>query len=211
MLSLRGDTVVRQPLVDERTGSLLCWNGEAWKIGHEIITGNDGQAVFNLMLQATERPAKFGKLDSGLYSSTLVAFVTAVRTILGPFSFMFYDENFQRIFYARDFLGRRSLLVREECSGDLIISSVPGDASNEWAELDTDGIYMMDINHAPKTTIESVNELNVQKKQLTAVSCFPWDFTTNPPITMTSLVSETNLLNRAYPNNYSASTANFHS
>ena len=197
VLSLRSDTVVRQPLVDERTGSLLCWNGEAWKIGHEIITGNDGQAVFHLMLRATERSAKLDKFDSGLYSSTLIAFVTAVRSIIGPFSFIFYDENFQRIFYARDFLGRRSLLVRGECLDDLIISSVPGDASNEWVELDTDGIYMMDVNLAPKTTIESVNELNVQKKQLTAVSCFPWDFLNNSPNTRTSLVSMTNLLRKA--------------
>src|SRR4051794_31814609 len=53
VLALRGGHVTAQPFLDASSGSALCWNGEAWKIGPDPVIGNDGQAVFNLLIQAS--------------------------------------------------------------------------------------------------------------------------------------------------------------
>ena len=46
VLALRGDHVVRQPLEEQvDVGSVLCWNGEAWRIGGCPVSGNDGEAI----------------------------------------------------------------------------------------------------------------------------------------------------------------------
>ncbi|KMU78919.1 asparagine synthetase domain- containing protein 1 [Coccidioides immitis RMSCC 3703] len=57
VLALRGDHVEAQPLVDPSSQSVLCWNGEAWKISNEIISGNDTHRVFQLFLESV-RPSE---------------------------------------------------------------------------------------------------------------------------------------------------------
>ena len=176
-----------QPLVDEQTGSLLCWNGEAWKIGNQAITGNDSQAVFDLMLRATQ---KSGKAIPDLHSMTQAAFVAAVQSIVGPFSFIFYDHNFQRIFYSRDILGRRSLLIKKERGfKEVAISSVSDGTSKEWVEVEPNGIYMMDLIVTPDTLVETDTPLKFPNQNSDADSCFPWNCAIGQPLTMPSLVS----------------------
>jgi len=53
VLALRGGYVTAQPFKDYHSDSLLCWNGEAWKIGTEKVTGNDGQAIFDALVRAS--------------------------------------------------------------------------------------------------------------------------------------------------------------
>src|SRR4051794_20595656 len=52
VLALRGGHVTPQPFVDTKSGSVLCWNGEAWSIGSEPIAGNDGQSIFDALTKA---------------------------------------------------------------------------------------------------------------------------------------------------------------
>lgn len=143
VLSLRGTTVVAQPLHDESTGSVLCWNGEAWSIRGAAVTGNDAEAVFHLLLKASHD------------TSAVIQLLSQIR---GPYAVVFYDAVNKRVFYGRDCLGRRSLLTKSTSDGSLVLSSVCDNATGEaWTEVEADGIYVVDcktqyqfsITHVP--------------------------------------------------------------
>lgn len=140
VLSLRGDHVARQPLVDQATGSVLCWNGEAWKIRGREVHGNDGEAIMSLLGEASRsrtRPTD----DDG---TSVLRVLRVLRDIEGPFAFIYYDKAAGRLFYGRDRLGRRSLLVK---TGDpFVLASIADDcAAGDWAEVEADGIYVLEL------------------------------------------------------------------
>ncbi|KAH0438213.1 asparagine synthase related protein [Colletotrichum camelliae] len=131
VLSLRGDHVTKQPFRDASSGSVLCWNGEAWKIGGKPVQGNDGEAVFALLIAASSRAAGED------------AVLDALRTVEGPFAFVYYDASSSRLFFSRDRLGRRSLLLNRK--DGLRLSSIAESTSPEWSEVEANGIYVVDI------------------------------------------------------------------
>lgn len=132
VLALRGDHVAKQPLVDEGTGSVLCWNGEAWKIQGKPVEGNDGEAVLRLLLEASRSEASHS------------AVIEALRAIEGPFAFMYLDKRASRIYYGRDRLGRRSLLYKQGETFSLSsIADVPADG---WQEVEAEGIYDISLS-----------------------------------------------------------------
>jgi asparagine synthetase B (glutamine-hydrolysing) len=140
VLSLRGQSIVEQPLRDAETESVLCWNGEAWSIGDEVVTGNDSQIVFQKL-----RSASSGAENS---ETTMQAVVTLLASIRGPFAFVFYNAPRKLLYYGRDCLGRRSLLRKTTKDGNLILSSVCDNANGEsWDEVEADGIYLLDLSH----------------------------------------------------------------
>ncbi|KAL9597269.1 MAG: hypothetical protein Q9219_005250 [cf. Caloplaca sp. 3 TL-2023] len=144
VLSLRGTQVVEQPLRDPASGSILCWNGEAWKIHDRAIEGNDAEAVLKLLLQAV------GLEDSSapLINSMAVghAIVQALSCISGPYAFIFYHAKSGNIFYGRDLLGRRSLLKRKGQAGSITLSSVRnGSSAGAWIEVEADGIHAIHL------------------------------------------------------------------
>jgi hypothetical protein len=150
VLSLRGEGITRQPQEDPDSGSLLCWNGEAWKNGDEIIDGNDSQAVFELFLKAI-RPSEPG-CDHAAYSydQNMQCIIGAIASISGPYAFVFYDAPHQRIFFGRDALGRRSLAIRSGLPGNISVSSICGSTDiGAWTEVEADGVYMLDLRTAP--------------------------------------------------------------
>jgi asparagine synthetase B (glutamine-hydrolysing) len=133
VLSLRGDTIVRQPLVDAESGSVLCWNGEAWSIGGTRVEGNDSEAVFRLLLEAA-RSSRRGILD-------------AFSSIRGPFSCVFYDGRQRGLFFGRDVLGRRSMVKSMTPQGDFVLCSVPHlSADATCAEVEADGMYVVSLS-----------------------------------------------------------------
>lgn len=142
VLSLRGDHIYEQPLVDSTSGSVLCWNGEAWKIGGERVTENDTVLVFGLLRQAVEPVPRETETD------VLSRLVGAISQISGPFSFVFYDGFRSRVYYGRDVLGRRSLLSGYSREGVFEICSVCDNLdTNGFEEIQSDGIRMIDIEH----------------------------------------------------------------
>lgn len=146
VLALRGSSLVPQPLVDDDSGSILCWNGEAWEIGQEPVTGNDSLAVFQLFRDACTQS-----------SDTCSAVVRCVSLIRGPYAFVFYDAISRRLFYGRDCLGRRSLLQSSNGAGDLALSSIcDNQVSDNWHEVEADGIYMVDLDTFNTTHIPYV-------------------------------------------------------
>ena len=145
VLALRGDHVEVQPLVDSQSQSVLCWNGEAWKIAGETVQGNDACQVFRLLLDAVQ---SHNDLDQDVAANLLEKVAQAIRRISGPFSFIFYDGVGSRIFYGRDYLGRRSLLHGCDSEGNFKIASVcDGTLSKHFEEVRTDGIHVIDVSH----------------------------------------------------------------
>jgi asparagine synthetase B (glutamine-hydrolysing) len=137
VLSLRGTEIVSQPLVDASTASVLCWNGEAWSINRDAVTGNDSKLVFDRLLKACADASRSSK-------SAVVELLSHIR---GPYAIVFYDATNNHIYYGRDCLGRRSLLHTSTPDGALVLSSVCDNATGEaWAEVEANGIYFVDLN-----------------------------------------------------------------
>ncbi|KAK4103437.1 hypothetical protein N658DRAFT_505137 [Parathielavia hyrcaniae] len=157
VLALRGGHVARQPLTDDdddddddddaRTGSgsgsVMCWNGEAWRVdGRAVGVGeNDGEVVFARLLAAASS-------DGG---SGVEAVLEVLRGIEGPFAFVFYDASAGRVFFGRDRLGRRSLLLTASVVGGrrgLALCSVAAPGEDGWREVEADGVYVMTVGEA---------------------------------------------------------------
>ncbi|TGJ81070.1 hypothetical protein E0Z10_g7703 [Xylaria hypoxylon] len=137
VLALRGDHVAKQPLEENvGVGSVLCWNGEAWRIDGQPVCGNDGEAVFST-LQSSTSPSR----------QVREAHVLAVlRSIEGPFAFVYYDFAAGRVYYGRDRLGRRSLLIKTAGNANSItLSSIASVPTDGWVEVSSGGIWSIDL------------------------------------------------------------------
>lgn len=136
VLSMRGGAIVSQPLLNNASGSVFCWNGEAWKVDGAPVTGNDSQRVFEMLLTASSSPA----------SSTKNVLRTFSR-IQGPYACVFYDACNKKLYFGRDCLGRRSLVQTICSNGDVVVASVSDSILNEhWTEVEGDGIYILSIS-----------------------------------------------------------------
>jgi asparagine synthetase B (glutamine-hydrolysing) len=134
VLALRGDHVTKQPLTDPASGSVLCWNGEAWRIGGHQVEGNDGEAVLDLLVKA-----------SASQDARREDILNVLRAIEGPFAFAYYDEPSKTLFFGRDRLGRRSLMFRHgDAPGALTLCSISESCDPSWKEVEADGIYCLD-------------------------------------------------------------------
>lgn len=134
VLALRGDHIAKQPFVDSASGSVFCWNGEAWKLRHHDVAGNDGEAIAGLLNEAVTRSsAERGD-----------AILKVLRSIDGPFAFVFFDKPSKKLYFGRDRLGRRSLLIRQDNQG-LVLSSIADSVDSQWKEVEADGVYVLDL------------------------------------------------------------------
>ena len=103
VLSLRGEGVCQQPLLDQSLGAIFAWNGEAWSYNAEPVHGNDTIFVFR-QIQVIAL-----SLPKDLPRSQLIALAIreTLSKVLGPFSFIFYD-------------GPSSCVCTSESPGDLL-------------------------------------------------------------------------------------------
>lgn len=138
VLALRGGHVVAQPLTDPATGSTLCWNGEAWKIGEVSVEGNDGEAVLALLTS---------KSPDSLKAESIAHTIGSLRSISGPSAFVFHDKSHDLLYFGRDCLGRRSLLYNiDDVPGTVQFSSIADSKLDAWKEVEADGIYVLDLS-----------------------------------------------------------------
>ncbi|KAI1482461.1 asparagine synthase-domain-containing protein [Daldinia eschscholtzii] len=137
VLALRGDHVAKQPLESPVTGSVLCWNGEAWRIdGQPISSKNDGELIL----------AKLDTIDASSAESRESHILGVLRSIEGPFAFLFYDNQDKRLYFGRDRLGRRSLLSNQaEDDNTISFSSIADVPTTGWKEVNADGIYSLNL------------------------------------------------------------------
>ncbi|KAI0249563.1 asparagine synthase-domain-containing protein [Lactifluus subvellereus] len=132
-LRLRGDAPVAQPHIHE-IGDILCWNGEIFE-GLDIRPEeNDGIKLSSAMsrLEGTS------------------AIVQLLGTLEGPYAFVYYHRQSKRLFFARDPLGRRSLLVHWPSRElpYLLLASVAIGTNDGYhlTELSTEHIYVLNID-----------------------------------------------------------------
>jgi asparagine synthetase B (glutamine-hydrolysing) len=134
VLSLRGSEITVQPLIDEDSDSVLCWNGEAWSINDLEVEGNDAKAVHTKLQNAARDDSSFA------------AIVKCIGNIKGPYAFVYYDKLHENVWFGRDCLGRRSLLYNFDRDGTFRLSSVgEGSLEEGWAEVEADGIYCLNL------------------------------------------------------------------
>ncbi|KAF7306696.1 Asparagine synthetase domain-containing protein 1 [Mycena indigotica] len=131
-LLLRGTTDVVQP--HEANGNIFCWNGEVFEgvldIGQDE---NDGVKLFE----------KLSSLDSGRELCDLFG------NIEGPYAFVYYSAKTRRLFFGRDPLGRRSLLIHKPTPENpyllLASTSIGRDTRYDFQELPTEHICCLEL------------------------------------------------------------------
>jgi hypothetical protein len=180
VLSMRGDHVVAQPLVDATTQSVLCWNGDAWKVAGEPIRGNDTQLIFNLLLQAVKPPHNSGPPNALDDRSAVQRVVDVISSISGPFSFVFYDAVNARLYFTRDCLGRRSLLQGLDENGALKICSLcDGTSSTHFEEVATTGVHMIDFTHSALQDTATF-DISSTHFNINSIQTLPWESIDSP-------------------------------
>ncbi|KAF2074545.1 hypothetical protein CYY_004128 [Polysphondylium violaceum] len=136
VLGMRGELTV-QPLIDKQ-GNILMWNGELFD-GYEIGQhDNDTMLMSHLLSTITNNPRDV--LD-------------IMVKVKGPYAFIYWHESCRRLWFGRDVLGRRSLLVNR--TQDRFILSSIGSFPNgiddsklplpQWNEINTFGLYSIDF------------------------------------------------------------------
>ncbi|KIK71245.1 hypothetical protein GYMLUDRAFT_185793 [Collybiopsis luxurians FD-317 M1] len=140
-LRLRGNDPVVQP--HQRDGNILCWNGE-------IFAGLDIRADENDGI----------KLFEQLHSlATAQSIRDLFARIEGPYAFVFYNATAQKLFFSRDPLGRRSLLIHKPSLQNpyfLLASVSPGsDPGYSFEELETGYIHCLDLGLSESSDIVS--------------------------------------------------------
>ncbi|KAK4976584.1 hypothetical protein LTR66_010811 [Elasticomyces elasticus] len=145
VLSLRGMQTVPQPILsDDGSQSFLCWNGEAWKIDGMPVTENDTQVVFRVLQETVRKTRKDGRAADAIDALKQVS--KAMSRISGPYAFAFYDHSVRKVYFGRDLLGRKSLLISTTADNDIVLSSVcDGNTDSTWIEVEADGVYCVDL------------------------------------------------------------------
>ncbi|KAJ2713202.1 hypothetical protein H4R19_002372 [Coemansia spiralis] len=140
VLHLRGTQPQPQPLVAEGSGDILCWNGEVFGGIDMDRTANDSARLL-AELQREKSQRTEGHV------------LRVFQRIEGPYAFAYLDRAQNALWYARDYLGRRSLLVRADGSGSLLLSSVAEDPcdgeeapAEPWVEVPAQAIYCLDLS-----------------------------------------------------------------
>jgi len=189
VLSLRGNCIIGQPLEDSqsRPGSLLCWNGEAWKVSDSSVRGHDATLIFDLLLQSTGTSYDNNVNETKSHQELIQRVLSVISSVAGPFAFVFYDARNRWVFYGRDALGRRSLAMCKTIDGTLQICSVCDQAEiQDWAEVEADGIYMLDLSSSNRTD-EARNCMGGRGEWLRVLH-YPWSKSDTPPVSLYTLV-----------------------
>jgi asparagine synthetase B (glutamine-hydrolysing) len=138
VLALRGDYVQEQPLHEPSSGSVLCWNGEAWKVDGAAVQGNDSARIFDLLVRASH--------SGGQNHQQRI--VQVLSAIAGPFAFVFYDAPNSTVYYGRDQLGRRSLLIARGTDDSLTLcSAFTNPMEVRDAEVSTSAVHFFSLDN----------------------------------------------------------------
>eukprot|EP01127_Copromyxa_protea_P021803 TRINITY_DN759_c3_g1_i1.p1 TRINITY_DN759_c3_g1~~TRINITY_DN759_c3_g1_i1.p1 ORF type:complete len:585 (+),score=113.26 TRINITY_DN759_c3_g1_i1:274-2028(+) len=128
VLHIRGPVPQAQPLVDQ--GNFLLFNGEVFG-GLEVAEHqNDTLALWNCLLECSA-PSSVQE---------------TMKRLRGPWAFAFYQKKTSTLYFGRDPVGRRSLLISYK-KNNLALSSVfLDDPYFSWNEVDTHGIYSIQFS-----------------------------------------------------------------
>ncbi|PVG04748.1 hypothetical protein CPB86DRAFT_721197 [Serendipita vermifera] len=126
VLHLRGDKVAMQP--HERGGNIFCWNGEIFEGIDVNAHENDGMKLFDQLCQPDATVADI------------------LGTVEGPYAFVFYQRDTNIVYFGRDPLGRRSLVVKliSDAQQSLTIASV-SNGDQGFEELPANCLFSLSL------------------------------------------------------------------
>ncbi|XP_074641083.1 asparagine synthetase domain-containing protein 1-like [Tubulanus polymorphus] len=127
VLHFRGP-LTSQPISDGK-GNTLLWNGEIFGGIQIPAEQNDTKVLFEMLSHC--------KSDGEI--------LEIFGLIKGPWSFIYYQAELKRIWFGRDYFGRRCLLWHRPVDNhDCFILSSIKVGSWDWEEIPVDGIYYLD-------------------------------------------------------------------
>lgn len=132
VLHLQGAEISTQPVENK-----LLWNGEVYDGLERDLQESDTLAVFRAMETLCGASSSNREFALGLREVLL--------TIKGPFALIYWNERLESLWFARDFIGRRSLVLHQSDQNELVISSIAS-PELEAIEVDTAGIYAVDLD-----------------------------------------------------------------
>mmetsp|Transcript_4404 Transcript_4404/g.6843 ORF Transcript_4404/g.6843 Transcript_4404/m.6843 type:complete len:517 (-) Transcript_4404:2416-3966(-) len=140
VLHLRGDCIATQPQPFDH--GVLCWNGEVY----EYRSQDDDKELREVPLHQSDTDTVLQLLQESLqqnHQSTLQAVTSALSSIWnGEFAFCFLTKKY--LYYGRDRLGRRSLLLSKS-KGLCKISSVATSLDESWQEIAPGVVFELDL------------------------------------------------------------------
>lgn len=129
VLWMQGDDPVVQPCLDNQ-GNILLWNGD----------------IFSGPLAVDHHESDTLTLLKELKSSNNI--IETLKSIEGPFSIIYYQKSSNKIYFARDILGRHSLLINiDRKNNSLTLSSVSCKKVDNIIELPAIGIFSIDLTN----------------------------------------------------------------
>ena len=153
---MRGDNLTAQPFI--RGGNVFLWNGEVFdglEVRSDFIslprTSLSSLSLTHMLaLQVSPHENDGQKLFDQIQQYGPSHFFAAIRDVEGPYAFVYFEASTDRIYFARDPLGRRSLLFHlptPDSPSFLLASTAPGGDSllREWTEVATDAVHCIDL------------------------------------------------------------------
>uniref|UniRef100_H2ZR64 Asparagine synthetase domain-containing protein 1 n=2 Tax=Ciona savignyi TaxID=51511 RepID=H2ZR64_CIOSA len=149
VLHMQGDEICTQPSQSSK-GNVLLWNGEVFD-GLEIPCGvSDTKALLTLLDEANEE-----------------GILKILSSVEGPWSFVYYHQKDLKLYFGRDYFGRRSLVWSWD-ENSLMLASVCSQNAT-WEEVPGSGIFCLDLN-----------KINMDLKR--CVTCNLWTQITNSEV-----------------------------
>ncbi|KAI8928834.1 asparagine synthase-domain-containing protein [Entophlyctis helioformis] len=193
VLHLRGAVLAGQPLTDARSNT-LAFNGEVYS-SDMAADASDTLAVSRMLAGATTEPQ----------------ILQSVSQIDGEWALVYHHAASNRVYFGRDYLGRRSLLMHAPRSpSDLFLVSSVGDVSDTapepavvdspeadgdsqteqadpfWAEVPATGIFVLDLAAVANETLDWTNTESYLRH-------IPWTPESDSPLTCPSLLLNTDI------------------
>ncbi|KAI3647530.1 hypothetical protein MP228_007751 [Amoeboaphelidium protococcarum] len=138
VLHMRGSTALtRQPFFDNcgDNEDFFIWNGEAYNEDFMKKGVNDG-------LQISQR--LFGERRSTGGQDIIKCLIRVLQPIDGPYAFLYFSAREGRVYFGRDFMGRRSLTVHQ--TEDYLMVASIAEYGSAWKEVQTGFIHYFDLN-----------------------------------------------------------------
>ncbi|KAK7203555.1 asparagine synthetase domain-containing protein 1 [Myxozyma melibiosi] len=151
VLSMR-DPLTVQPLQSATTSSVLQFNGEIYDVAGELEgRGRDLLVDETELDEAGCSTVCSSRNDTSVVMHLFEEFgvLKTVQCLRGEYAFVYYDAVERCVWWARDCIGRRSLLMNQTVPGELALSSVaPFDAElcKDWIEVPGGSVYKIDLS-----------------------------------------------------------------
>uniref|UniRef100_A0A7S2SRY2 Glutamine amidotransferase type-2 domain-containing protein n=1 Tax=Mucochytrium quahogii TaxID=96639 RepID=A0A7S2SRY2_9STRA len=147
VLDLRGQGgPVEQP-VEDSDKNMLLFNGEIYRGPEWFADRAEGASDTMYLLEYLH---KYKTADE---------IVNALSLLQGPWSLIYWQQSTGKLYFGRDPLGRRSLLIKNTKEMLVLASVAPhGETGiDQWSEVVPSGIYYTDINEVDVNVIKLVD------------------------------------------------------